>query len=246
MLDALILRFDAPLLAFGGVAVDNHGEVGDFPGLSMVAGLIANALGYDHRDCDRLEALQRRLRIAVRRDRSGQRLVDFQTVALGQPFLERGWTTRGAVEGRDGAFSDGTHIRYRAYWADAVYTLAVTLDPPAESPGLDAVERALREPERPLFLGRKACLPSVPILAGRLQIPSLLAALASFERVSKDRWEGGEPAPLAAWIPGSEAADPLVRELPVTDERDWANQLVVGRRIVHQTSVMPPEVANVR
>ncbi|ACL64136.1 CRISPR-associated protein Cas5 family [Anaeromyxobacter dehalogenans 2CP-1] len=246
MIETLILRFDAPLLAFGGVAVDNQGVVQDFPGLSMVAGLLGNALGFDHREFDRLEALQRRLRVAARRDRKGQRLVDFQTVALGQAFLEQGWTTRGVIEGRDGAFSDATHIRYRAYWADAVYTLAMTLEPAAETPDLDAVERALREPERPLFLGRKACLPSVPILAGRRRCPALLAALAGFERIPRERWEGGEPAPLAAWMPGSEAAEPLVREFPVTDERDWANQLVVGRRIVRQTSIMPPEASNVR
>lgn len=40
----LILRFEAPLMAFGGVAVDERLPTSRFPGLSMVCGMIGNAL----------------------------------------------------------------------------------------------------------------------------------------------------------------------------------------------------------
>ena len=36
----LVLRFDAPLMAFGSVAVDQVGPVRDFPAASMLTGLI--------------------------------------------------------------------------------------------------------------------------------------------------------------------------------------------------------------
>ena len=49
MRDALILRFDAPLMSFGGPMVDHNGVVQDFPPTSLLTGLIGNALGYEHR-----------------------------------------------------------------------------------------------------------------------------------------------------------------------------------------------------
>ena len=42
----LILHLDAPLMAFGAPIVDQHGETGDVPLPSMIAGLLGNALGY--------------------------------------------------------------------------------------------------------------------------------------------------------------------------------------------------------
>ena len=63
----------------------------------MLTGLLANALGWDHRDADSLERLQDRLRFASRLDRAGHPLVDYQTVDLGQDWMRpenAGWTTR--------------------------------------------------------------------------------------------------------------------------------------------------------
>src|SRR5437762_157802 len=118
MIELLLLRFDAPLLSFGGVAVDNQGVTRRFPGRAMLTGLVANALGYTHGQSERLQSLQERLRYAARCDRPGQTFVDYQTVDLSQPFLEQGWTTRGTAEGREGGSArKGTHIRYRHYIA---------------------------------------------------------------------------------------------------------------------------------
>ncbi len=81
----LVLRFDAPLQGFGSVAVDDRRPVQEFPALSMLTGLLANALGYEHRDAVRLERLQSRVRYGSRCDRAGRKLSDYQTVDLGQP-----------------------------------------------------------------------------------------------------------------------------------------------------------------
>jgi len=80
---AIVLRFDAPLVSFGAPAVDQNGVVQPFPALSMLTGLIANALGWEHRESDKLDALQERLRYAARTDRRGEALLDYQTVDLG-------------------------------------------------------------------------------------------------------------------------------------------------------------------
>jgi CRISPR system Cascade subunit CasD len=242
-LDVLLLRLDAPLMSFGGVRVDEKGVTAAFPGRSMLTGLLANALGFSHHDDERLQRLQERLRYAVRRDLRGRLVTDFQTVDLGQDFLREGWTTRGVPEGRaGGSAKTGTHIRYRDYWADAVFTVALTLDPAGEDPRLDDCARALAEPERPLFLGRKPCLPSAPLLLGAVRAGSLVEGLSAAVLDHRAQSEDGR---FAAWWPEEGERAPAAEEgrlLPVTDERDWRNQIHVGRRFVWESFLREDEV----
>lgn len=228
MTRALILRFDAMLMSFGGVVVDNLGVTTAFPGRSMLTGLLGNALGFRHGDDASLNDLQDRIRYAVRCDRSGQEIVDYQTVGLYQPFLAEGWTTRGAPEGREGGDAkSGTHPRYRHYLADAVYTIALTLDPAETDPTLEAIEAALRNPARPLFIGRKTCMPSRPILDG-MQTGSGLLAILEATPPAADR---ADAPPRRAWWPANEDVDrPSSRLIAVYDDRDWTNQIHTGRR----------------
>ncbi|HEY3354842.1 MAG TPA: type I-E CRISPR-associated protein Cas5/CasD [Polyangia bacterium] len=232
MLEVLWLRFDAPLVSFGGAAVDNFGVVQDYPGLSLLTGLIANALGYAHADADRLATLQARLRYAVRCDRPGVRLRDYQTVDLGQDFLtDTGWTTRGARQDRRGGpASDMTHQRYRDYQADSVHTVALTLTA-GEAPSLDQIEAALRAPERPLFIGRKCCLPSAPLVLGRTQAATLREALVKAPLLPPARRPEGRA--VRAFWPAEEGGTPS-RIIATTDERDWRNQVVCGRRLLRE------------
>lgn len=232
MIDVLLLRFDAPLLSFGAPVVDNRGAIQDHPPLSMLTGLLGNALGYRHGEPERLQDLQSRIRYAARCDRSGRRLTDFQTVDLGQPALQKaGWTTRDRREDRRGGkASTGTHIRYREYLADSVYTIALTLSPPEDEPNVETLKRALMRPARPLFLGRKTCLPSVPLLAGRVQVPSLVRALEKWPlspRADSDSTQGV----VQAWWPDDETEQrPTSRRISVADRRDWHNRIHSGRR----------------
>ena len=241
MRDILLLRFEAPLMAFGGVLVDHRGFITEHPAQSLVAGLFANALGWDHADQERIQALQDRLRLASRCDLPGERLVDFHTVDLGQDFMLAGWTTRGAPEGRSGGSAkEGTHIRERHYHADRVQTLAVTLDGDG-TPTIDDLDGALLAPARPLFLGRKTCLPSRPLRLGRVQADSTIAALQSAPRYAHPgRQSRGSPRPLAACWPKDETGPEASRIEPVTDERDWHNQIHSGRRLVCMGLIDPP------
>lgn len=243
--DVLWIRLEAPLMSFGGVRVDERGVTAAFPGQSLVVGLLANAIGYDHREHEKLQRLQDRLRYAVRRDRRGRLVTDFQTADLGQDFLRQAWTTRGEPEGRaGGSAKTGTHIRYRDYWADAVYTVVVTLDPADEEPTVADCASALRSPERPLFIGRKPCLPSAPLLAGQGTATSLAEALKTVPKASRGQAEDGH---FAVWWPQENEPEPAAdqgRLVPVTDERDWQNQIHVGRRFVWETVLKAEEVAD--
>ena len=252
-LDVLLLRFDAPLMSFGGVKVDERGVTEATPGVSLVTGLVANALGYEHRDADRLARLQERLRLAVRRDRAGELCEDFQTVDLGQPSLEPGWTTWHRPAERAGANSRSTHIRRRHYWADAVFTVALALDPPSEDPDLAAIEAALDAPERPLFLGRKPCLPSSRLVLGQVRAASLKEAVTAADLPRKPDWTvGGTPGGRAelrsdaedgqftVWWPEGDAPAPAPEtgeSAPIYDLRDWANQIHTGSRQMHRSVV---------
>ena len=247
MARVLLMRLDAPLISFGGVSVDNYGYTEDYPALSMIAGLLANALGYRHREADRLQRLQNRLRMASRCDRPGERLVDYQTVDLGQELISDalGWTTRGKMEHREGAFSTGTHIRYRHYLADSVHTIALCLEPEAESPTLDDLAEALQLPARPLFIGRKWCIPSTPLFLSITDAASPLQALESLQRIGR-RGKKSERLPLlsAWWDPEmgeGEGDDRKAVPVAAADLRDWANQVHTGRRLICRGSIDPPD-----
>lgn len=243
--DVLLLRFDAPLLSFGGVAVDENRVTREFPAASMITGLLANALGWDHGDFDRLQRLQDRSRYAVRRDRQGQALVDFHTVDLSQDFMQEGWTTRGKPEGRGGASAGGTHIRKRHFWADALFTVALTLEPAGEEPTVADLEEALRYPARPLFLGRKCCVPSQPILLRRQRAASPAAALlaepAGWRSRAERRRQENAPADATLWWTGEDPpGHAALRTYPVTDERLWRHQIHAGSRQLKEALVPLP------
>lgn len=233
----LLLRFDAPLMSFGDVRVDARGPIRDHPGLGQLTGLFGNALGWDHADAELLAQLQGRLLLASRCDRNGERRTDYQTVDLGQDFmLQPGWTTRGAVESRKGGTaSEGTHIRKRDFHCGRIQTVAVALLSADETPTVDDLATALDAPARPLFLGRKPCLPSGRLNLGVVDAQSLTAAL-----MQAPAWHHrhAQPSPTPsdweAWWP----EDPMVpppphtRLVAVVDARDWRGQVVVGRRLI--------------
>ena len=222
----LIVRLDAPLMSFGGVAIDQLGVIDAWPPASLLTGLIGNALGYRRTDRGALQALQDRLVFACRADREGERLRDFQTVTF-EPN-EEGWTIRGRPEGRrDAKRTDvRTHIRYRDYWADRIVTMAIRLEPTGAKPALDRIAEALAAPVRPLFIGRKPCLPAAPLLVGEREGDSALDAVSRFpvltgESVARRR----EPADYLACAPVYDPPHSFVadrfRELRVSGRRDW-------------------------
>ncbi|MBK8265655.1 MAG: type I-E CRISPR-associated protein Cas5/CasD [Nannocystis sp.] len=239
MLDLLLLRFDAPMMSFGTVTVDAIGHTAAFPGRSLLAGLLGNALGWDHRDADALTRLQARILHAVRRDRGGEIRTDYQTVDLGQPFLldEVAWTTWGRLDTRGGSSENkvGTHIRHRDYLVDSAFTIALTLDPADEVPDLSALEAALQRPARPLFIGRKNCLPAERILIARGRSATLVDAVRDAPARPKGQ--------TRLWWPEREGErrDLHGHRITFTDERDWHNQIHVGTYAMYEGHFEAPE-----
>lgn len=237
----LLLDLDAPLMSFGGDMVDAYGVVRDFPAKSMVAGLLANALGWERYEADAHARLQERLVMGSARAMPGRRVRDFQTAQLGGG--DRGWTTRGRPEGRAGGAATylSPHIRYRDADADARVLIALRLDPADDAPTLDDLAAALDRPERPLFLGRKPFLPSRPIRLGEVAAATIREALVAGLKLLGDRPEGDGQTP-AQW-PLAEGLVDKAREEELTDERHWPAGVHAGLRRVAEGDIVWPEVA---
>lgn len=201
----LHLRLSAPLLAFGGVAIDHVGPTRDFPSTSALTGLLANALGWRRENGPRHQSLQDRLIWAALIVRQGRVLTDNQNAKL--EGNDKGWTTWGTPDERAGATYDSPHRRRRDYLADHDCRVVMQLEP-GDVPDLDQLAAALDRPARPLFIGRKPCLPSAPLLAGRVDAETPHAALLALGLPGKALWpmdgqtEGADLQDLRNWTSG--------------------------------------------
>jgi len=197
----------------------------------MLTGLFANALGWDRAEYDKHNRLQERLVMGTRLEEEGDALRDYQTARLFQD--DAGWTTHGTPEGRATSPSyttdaDGrkslTLQRYRDYYADLNALVALRLQPADEIPSLDDLAAALDRPARPLFIGRKPCLPSTRLFAGWCEAENVLAAL-------REQPFTGTAALPVQW-PRGEGNLAHAQAQDLCDERNWTSGVHGGWRPV--------------
>ncbi len=231
----LILTLEAPLIAFGGVTVDHMGVTRDFPALSMLTGLFANALGYLRTDWVRHQQLQDRLLFAARREweSPSSLLTDTQNAKL--EGNDKGWTTWGEPEGRTGSSYGAPHRRRREYHMDAHVTVVLRLEPDSDVPDLDTLSAHLDRPARPLFIGRKSCLPSGPLRRHEsVAAPTAYAAMQQIpgRRRLRAIWPLGE---------GPEAGEEVLRIINLPDIRNWHTGLHGGTRQIVEGFISPEQ-----
>ena len=222
----LVIRLEAPLMAFGGVAVDQVGPTRDFPSASMLTGLFANALGLHWSERLAHQTLQDRLIFAARRERNPGRagvVTDMQNAQLNK--ADKVWTTFGAPEGRGGASYDAPHRRTRDYLADQAVCVVLRFEPAEPSPTLEMLAEALDRPARPLFIGRKPCLPSSRLMDGWTDGETAYTALCSLSGSGSFHalWPAGE---------GPETGPQVERVIDLADLRSWRTGLHGGARRV--------------
>lgn len=216
----LILDLCAPLMAFGGVAIDHVGPTRDFPAASMLTGLFANALGWHWKDTAAHQNMQDRLIFGCRIEDEGRLVTDSQNAKLEKN--DSGWTTFGAPEGRDGASYNAPHRRRRDYLADGRVLVVLRLTNALQQPTLDHLAQALQRPARPLFIGRKPCLPTRPIFAGWTDGDTAHAALLAVNKsAARAQWPEDE----------GPTGD---QTLEHADLRNWRSGLHGGSRVVVQ------------
>ena len=233
-MEHIILRLESPLMAFGGETIDSYGVTRPFPALSMLTGMLANAMGWRRVERTKHQELQDRIIYATRIDREPAYNTphrDFQTAKLNA--YDKGWTTKGIPEGRRGSSYSSPHLRYRDYLADMSVTIALRLQDEENSLSLyDIVERLI-EPARPIFIGRKPCIPSGYVFREFVEGNTVMEALLSYPL------DTGASAIIRAMWPYNEGANGVeeFQSYILTDQRNWISGLHGGGRLVCQGNI---------
>jgi CRISPR system Cascade subunit CasD len=172
---SLILNLTAPLQSWGYRSRFKDRDTGLEPTKSGIIGLLCCALGRDRKES--VEDLVA-LKMAVRVDRQGKLITEYQTAGGGKyrdlkPYAARKSNGNG---GKDPILLN------KHYLQDASFTVA--LEGSLEQ--LEALQAALNDPFWPVFLGRKSCPPSEPI-AKEIVEHEALEALKTYPIQSGER-----------------------------------------------------------
>ena len=163
---------------------------------AVLLGCLACALGW--RDDERIRNLSQQLRIGVRCDRSGTRprwlTITPWVAAIRTPMLL-------TAEGKPKWSSKRPHTEqtWRSYLCDASFLVAIQGGPENSSLIAELAE-AVQSPVWPIYLGRKSCVPTLPVYAGVGMHSSLrdaLEAVALQKRISVDHTSTRESASSA-------------------------------------------------
>ncbi len=177
MSQLVLFRLEAPIAAFGELAVGEMRGSQRRPSHSSIAGLVAAALGLAREDAG-VEALADSYYLAVRDDSLGAPLADFHTAQTPPQKRGRVFATRRHELADKGDL--GTIISRRDCWTDAQFTLL--LWPKLQLVyTLQDLARALNHPTFPLFLGRRACPLSAPVAAICLDAETVATAFSAYD-----------------------------------------------------------------
>lgn len=136
----LLLRLAAPLQSWGCGSKFNIRSTEREPTKSGVIGMIAAALGIKRDEPEKLRPLSE-LRFGIRVEREGKLLRDFHMVScLKKP-----------------------DVTERYYLQDAVFLAALESE---DKDYLNSLAKALQNPVYPLYLGRRSCPPTLPVVVG--------------------------------------------------------------------------------
>ena len=158
-MSTLLLRLAAPMQAWGVDSKFDTRSTGREPSKSGVLGLLAAALGIRRDDSAALGRLAE-LKFGVRVDREGQYLHDFHM-----------------------AHSEkASYVTHRYYLSDAVFLCGLESE---DRKLLEQYAYALTHPAYPLFLGRRSCPPTLPLVLG-IRDKELMTALTGEPRLTPD------------------------------------------------------------
>lgn len=150
-MSVLLLQLTGPLQSWGEQSRFVQRETNHFPTKSGILGLVAAAQG--RRRTDTLEDLTQ-LRLGVRIDQPGRLIRDFHTA-------------RSSLTGKSFPLS------HRYYLGDAVFLAGIEGDHEL----LEGIADAIRSPAFPLYLGRRSCPPSRPLILDEVKEIQLVDAL---------------------------------------------------------------------
>lgn len=190
MADAVVLLWlEGPMQSWGLRARWDVRDTGLEPTKSGIVGLLGCAMGLERGDPE-LERLDSDLHFGVRVDQPGVVSSDFHTVTGYHRMADGGFKRSGGTSvtlKKAMEYGESTLISPRDYLHDAIFLIALQV----ASDRAVEIRRALAAPRWPLFLGRKSCPPTRPLLdddAGAYA--DMLVALQSRARHPRASLEG--------------------------------------------------------
>jgi CRISPR-associated protein Cas5/CasD subtype I-E len=148
-MEYIVLHLQGLLMSFGeGDHWDVRGTNG-FPTKSFIVGMLAAGLGYGRDSTSQIQKISEGISMACREDKHPAILRDYQTIL----------DTMCA----DGKKNDNAVISPRHYLADGAFTVLIGIKNQAIK---NSIIQALIDPVWPPYLGRKSCIPSIPIFTG--------------------------------------------------------------------------------
>jgi len=161
----LTFLLSGPLQSWGDSARWDHRSTASMPSKSAIIGLLGCCLGYPRGD-ERLQSLSEQLHVAVRADRRGRLLWDFQTVQ----------NPSGKILNSMGKPRGETIITPKQYLQDAAFQVFVYGDEAV----LERCEEAMKHPRWPICLGRRSCVPAVPVMPKIVEYDSVDEAVEHY------------------------------------------------------------------
>ena len=167
----LFLRLSGPMQSWGTGSRLQIRRTDDYPSKSGVLGLLLCAMGIGRESAAEALVPLIELEMGVRIDRPGAPDWDYHTAGAGIGLRK----AEGGIKLTASTKEPETLLSRRQYLLDASFLVALMGD----SQLIDHAVDALRNPRWPVFLGRKCCVPSEPVLAGVGEHPDLRTALES-------------------------------------------------------------------
>ena len=205
--------------------MDSLNPTQDYPSKSLLVGLIGSALGVRREEGEALQDIQDRLMYACAILQEGSILEDVQNAQIGASDAH--WQTSGKPISRRGNADTykAPERRYRHYIEDGHVMVAMRMQGKG-GVTTDHVEQAFNFPKHPLFIGRKSCIPSVPLVDAKPyeKTPTAYAALRKRLR----------PGLRAQWDADDGPTDgPSVYQITsVRDIKNWLTDTHQGERRV--------------
>lgn len=241
----LAMRFEAPMQAWGDSARWSVRDTRPEPTFSGIIGLVAAASGWglDADGDERVAALSGTVRLGVRADREGTPLRDYHTIGGTRSGRETPWTGLLTAEGKTKRTATTaalhTEVSERNYLCDACYLVMLE----ADAATLAAIETAVRAPTWPPFLGRKACVPSAPLIPALPETPPIVSGPLA-DAIRAYPWLGRStdtrPAHLRAVVDEATGVRAGMRSLRHDVPKSFRRRLFVHRYVRELMVATPP------
>lgn len=241
--NTLFLRLSGPMQAWGTGSRLQIRRSDPNPSKSGVLGLILCAMGIPRRAAQQHLIPLVSLAMGVRMDRPGIPDWDYHTAGAKIGIRQ----AAGGIKYTASTKGPETLLSRREYLLDASFLVALQGD-------IDVIARAgeaLNNPVWPIFLGRKCCVPTEPVLAGEGVFRSIRAALESEPFYTHGAFADGDQADVGAVIEHMQGDAPpegarLVYDIPRSFDRPrHAARWVVPCR-VHPLLAQAPGVSRAR